>query len=59
MDIFTQALSKGNMIGDFWVIGDIIAEEIIFTSNSEKVFEKVNAITDTIHGLSDVIKRSC
>ena len=55
-DSFDHEIGKGNMIQDFLDIGEISAKEISFTSNSDKVFEKVSANAYTLQGLSDVMK---
>ena len=56
MDIFDQELEKGNMIEDFFDIGETSANEISLSSHSDKVIVKVSADTYTTHGLSDDIK---
>ena len=57
MDSFDQELGKENMIEELLDIGYISAKEMCFTSNSDKVFEKVSDDTYTTHGLSDDIKQ--
>ena len=55
MDIFDQELEKGNMIEDFFYIGETSDNQISLSSNSDKVIEEVSADTYTTHGLSDDI----